>query len=270
MKTAFLLLLALPAFAADSTANLPTLNDEAQAAHGKRNLGEASALYKRILAVDAPQEPTAAQRALVLKFAPRLHNVPREFFPLKDIVALLHPERPVIAYHLFWEDDFGFPSDNDPCDHEIVWVEYAPATEKIVRVWTYFHGRVLTNDAAIEEANAHAGRAWIGVEWGFHGSVPWQALKLDPAVDAKLKDHWTNARNARQQPRDPLARGWPEEYTESYEAYTTFSVSNDPRPQLEKPGLVYVSRWPNATINRYCLRYNFAAKLEWPWLAKPN
>ena len=33
---------------------------------------------------------------------------------------------------------------------------------------------------------------------------------------------------------------------------------------LRERELVYVSRWANATINRYCLRYNFAAKTEWP------
>lgn len=26
------------------------------------------------------------------------------------------------------------------------------------------------------------------------------------------------------------------------------------------------SRWANATLNRHCLCYNFAAKTEWPWL----
>jgi hypothetical protein len=31
-----------------------------------------------------------------------------------------------------------------------------------------------------------------------------------------------------------------------------------------------VSRWANATLNRYCLRYNFSAKTEWPWLAVPR
>jgi hypothetical protein len=263
-----LLLATLALVAVSRAAELTALNDQAQAAHLKRALGDASALYKQILTAEAPVAPTAEQRALVLRFAPRLQNVPNEFFPLKDIVALLHPEKPVIAYHLFWEDDLGFPSDNDPCDHEIVWVEYAPATLKVVRVWTYFHGRVLTTDAATEEANAHGGRPWIAVEWGFHGSVPWKGRETDPATDAKLKDHWTTARNGKKMPRDPLARGWPEEYAASYEAFTTFSVLNDPVPMLKSRDLVYITRWPNATLNRYCLRYNFAWKLEWPWLVK--
>jgi hypothetical protein len=243
------------------------LNRRAQEAHGKRNLGDSTPLYRRLLALDPPREPTALERDLVLRFAPRLHNVPTEFFPLKDIVAILHPEKPLIAYHLFWEDDLGFPSDNDPCDHEVVWIEYDPAALKVTRVSTFWHGRLVTTDAAVTDANAHDGRAWIGVEWGFHGSLPFQAVGQVKIVDDILRSHWERAhRPDKTLPRDPLARGWPTEYPGDFAAFTSYTVSTDPRPQLRKPGLIYVSRWPNATLNRYCLRYNFAAKTEWPWL----
>jgi hypothetical protein len=250
--------------AADST-TLAALNAQAQAAHAKRNLGDSTPLYKQLLAAEPPAVPNAEQRALVLKFAPRLFNVPNEFFPLKDIAAILHPERPIIAYHLFWEDDLGFPSDNDPCDHEVVWVEYDVLKKTVTRVSTYWHGRIVSTEAATEEANAHDGRPWIGVEWGFHGSVPWQALGKVKVVDDILRDHWTAAHTgAKSRPRDPLARGWPTEYAGDFAAFTNFSVPNDPRPMLHERDLIYVSRWANATLNRYCLRYNFAAKTEWP------
>lgn len=259
--------LALRVGAADP-AQLETINALAQAAHGKRNLGDATPLYKQLLAAEPPAEPTQAQRALVLKFAPRLNNVPDEFFPLKDIAAILHPEKPIIAYHLFWEDDLGFPSDNDPCDHEVVWVEYEPRSQRVTRVHAYWHGRIVSTDTAAGDANAHEGRPWIGVEWGFHGSVPWQALGNVKVVDDILRDHWRTAHvTAKTRPRDPLARGWPTEYAGDFAAFTNFSVPNDPRPMLRERGLIYVSRWANATLNRYCLRYNFAAKTEWPWLA---
>src|SRR3954464_3464469 len=111
--------------------DLAALNAQGFAAHLKRNLGDSTPLYKKLLQLDPPAVPTVEQRARVLKFAPRLHTVPQEFFPLKDIVAIIHPNKPVIGYHLFWEDDIGFPSDNDPCDHEIVWVEYDPTTLKV-------------------------------------------------------------------------------------------------------------------------------------------
>jgi hypothetical protein len=256
------------AAAADSAA-LEAINAQAQAAHAKRNLGDSTPLYKQLLAAEPPTVPTAEQRALVMKFAPRLHNVPNEFFPLKDIAAILHPEKPIIAYHLFWEDDLGFPSDNDPCDHEIVWVEYDPTSRNVTRVSTYFHGRIVSTDAATVDANAHEGRAWIGVEWGFHGSVPWEALGKVAIVDDILRGHWSTAHhgNKDRQP-DPLARGWPTEYAGDFAAFTSFTVPNDPRPLLRERDLIYVSRWANATLNRYCLRYNFAAKTEWPWLVK--
>lgn len=242
------------------------LNRRAQAAHLKRNLGDSTPLYNRLLAFDPPAAPTAAQRELVQRFAPRLHNVPGEFFPLKDIAAIFHPEKPIVAYHLFWEDDLGFPSDNDPCDHEVVWVEYDRATLKVVRVSTYWHGTIVTTDSAAAEANAHGGRPWIAVEWGYHGSLPFGAPGKLPAVDEKLRSHWDRARAAHQSklPRDPLTRGWPAGYAGSFKEYTTYTVANDPRPMLRERDLIYVSRWANATLARYCLRYNFAAKTEWP------
>ena len=241
------------------------LNRRALAAHLKRNLGDSTPLYNRLLALDPPAAPTAAQRELVQRFAPRLHNVPAEFFPLKDIAAILHPDKPIIAYHLFWEDDLGFPSDNDPCDHEVIWVEYDRATLKVVRVSTYWHGKIVTTDAATADANAHGGRPWIGVEWGFHGSVPFGAPGKVQAVDDTLRSHWERAHNPpKDRPRDPLARGWPAGYPGDFAAFTKFTVPNDPRPMLRERDLVYVSRWANATLARYCLRYNFAAKTEWP------
>lgn len=256
-----LLLLGCSAIAAE---DLAALNAQAQAAHAKRNLGDSTPLYKQLLSLDPPVAPTAEQRALVLKFAPRLFNVPNEFFPLKDIAAILHPEKPIIAYHLFWEDDLGFPSDNDPCDHEVVWIEYDRATQRVTRVSTYWHGRIVSTEAAADDANAHGGRPWIGVEWGFHGSVPWRAVGAVKVVDDILRDHWTRAHAGAKPPLDPLARGWPTRYAGDFAAFTTFTVPNDPRPMLRERELVYVSRWANATLNRYCLRYNFAAKTEWP------
>ncbi len=255
------LLWAMPVHGAES---LEELAERAAAAHRQRNIGDASGLYGRMLQLEPPALPTDAQRELALKLAPRLHAVAGEFFPLKDIVAILHPDRPVIAYHLFWDDDIAYPADNEPCDHEIVWVEYDPGTHSVTRVSTYFHGHVVGAAVAVEDANAHGGRPWIGVEWGFHGSVPWRA-ESEPVVDEILRKHWQFA-HERTLPEHPLARGWPRAFAGDYAAYLAFADANDPRPLLRERELIYVSRWATATINRRCLRYNFAAKTEWPWL----
>ena len=232
----------------------------ARSAHLKKNLGEASRFYREALTLDPPGEPTAEQWELVRKFAPRLYTVAGEYFPLKDIVGILHPGRPIIAYHLFWEDDIGYPADNMPCDHEIVWITFDPATQAVTAVQTYFHGRILSSDAAVADANRQGGRAWIGVEWGFHGSVPLGALA---EAGAKLREHWQLAQRGRAQPH-PLARGWPTQYAARYEDFVNFAVLVDPIPLLAERKMVYVSRWADAVINQYCLRYNVAVKTEWP------
>lgn len=238
------------------------LNEQGQAAHRKRRLSEASRHYAALLKLDPPAEPSAQQTELVRRFAPRIHTVAGEFFPLKDVVAVIHPDRPVIGYRLFWEDDLGFPSDNDPCDHEVVWVEFDPASLRVTRVSTYFHGQILSPEPAIAEANAAGGRPWIGTEWGFHGSVPWGGLDAATPI---LRRHWEQAHRGRPGPANPLARGWPEKFPGSYEDYLRFAEPVDPRVLLDRKGLIWVSRWPMAALNRYSLRYNVAVKADWPW-----
>jgi len=61
---------------------LAALNEQGQAAHRQRSLNEASRHYTQLLKLDPPAEPSAQQRELVLRFAPRIHTVAGEFFPL--------------------------------------------------------------------------------------------------------------------------------------------------------------------------------------------
>src|SRR5829696_6653274 len=42
---------------------------------------------------------------LARKLAPILHVQRDEWFDLARIVAVVHPTRPIIAYHLLWRDD---------------------------------------------------------------------------------------------------------------------------------------------------------------------
>jgi len=72
--------------------------------HLMRRLMEASIEYEKVLKLDPPRLATEAELKLVSKYAPRLFTNPKEFFKLKDLVAIINPKQPIIAYNLFWED----------------------------------------------------------------------------------------------------------------------------------------------------------------------
>jgi len=233
------------------------------AAHQKRCLTEASRHYTAVLAKDPSRAPTDAERRLVLDRAPLLRRHAREFFALEDVVAILHPTDPVIAYHLFWDDDVDFPEDNDPTDHEIVWVEYDRGSRAVVRVATYFHGQVIEARGADIETIGD-GRPVVGVEWGKHGSLPF-VRDLARRAPPVLRQHWTQLHDkGTRLPAHPLARGWPTRFDGSWEDYCALATEAPTRPALEQRGFIAVSRWGNAVLNREFLPYNFAAKLDWP------
>src|SRR5262249_50074811 len=177
---------------------IPRVADTAEAHHQRgveyhlrRCLDDAGREYARALELDPPRELTAEEWQLVRRFAPRLYTTPAEFFPLKDFAVILHPTERLIAYHCFWEDDIDFPEDNDPCDHELIWVQYAPEHRTIENVWTYFHGRILTGgEAALRDARQHAMRPRVNVQWGKHGSLlaGWEEMTITAdAGDAERK-----------------------------------------------------------------------------------
>ena len=254
--------------------------------HLERSLDRASAEYDRALSLDPPRTPSADDRRRLLDFAPRVFVTANEPFALKDAAAILHPERRLVAYHLFWDDDVDFPDDNDPSDHEVLWIAY-DERGGIVRVVTLFHGRLVEGSSAtIEDARGHGGRPRIEVQWGKHGPMPagWRDLKIaseESDRDTGIPDGLTltledyNARSWRKlstegtRRRDhPLAvrYGWPARFEGSLAAFTAFTREIDIRPLLEKRSMMLVSRWNSASLARYLLFYNFRPKLEWPEL----
>ena len=252
--------------------------------HIKRCLDEASQEYAAALKLDPPTEATAEQTALARHFLPRLFTTPSEPFRLKDFAVIIHPSRRLIAYHLFWEDDIDFPEDNDPCDHELLWVEYSEDHKTITGLSTYFHGRILRGSAAaIQEAKAHAGRPRINVQWGKHGSLllGWEKLPIVAVEDDAEKKFYPVGRQitlldhnrgtyekltkeGRRLLEHPLGRGWPKKFVGSWQDFTDFSVFVDPGELLYSKQMIRVSRWNSATINQHFLRYNFRPKTEWP------
>lgn len=104
---------------------------------------------------------------LTRALAPTLYLQLDEPFPLERVVAVVHPTRRIVAYHLLWRDDAhgAWLPFTKPTDAEIVWVGYdslgAPSD-----VWTYWHGSILHTDWRDKGAIA------IDVQWGKHGSLP--------------------------------------------------------------------------------------------------
>ncbi len=284
MMTFFqLILMIIPVLAAQ---NAVEVNDRAIAHHLKRCLDDASREYRRVIEMDPPREPTAEEKTLAVKFAPRLFVTPTEFFPLKDFAVLIHPAEPLIAYHFFWEDDIDFPEDNDPCDHELIWVRYSNDRKTIEKIWTYFHGRILEGGAeALADARRNGMRPRINVQWGKHGSLPhgWEEMRIVAGSgDIEKKYYPTNqgitlkdyqqgtyrklSEEGRRLIDHPLAErlGWPGKFTGSLKDFTNFSKLIDPVKTLERTKMIKVSKWNNATINQYFLTYNFRPKTEWP------
>jgi tetratricopeptide (TPR) repeat protein len=242
--------------------------------HLMRRLMEASSEYEIVLRLDPPQMATEEDLKIVGKYTPRLFTNPKEFFKLKDLVVVIHPEKPVIAYNIFWEDDIDYPGDNDPSDHEVVWIEFNKSKGKVTGVYTYFHKAILSTEEAVKDANLRNQRARINVEWGGHGSLPLRWEKLHPEVTfkkiskrIKIKDmaqRYQELSKSIKNPHHPLAKDWPKKFTGNYKDFITFTKYIEIRRFLTKKKMVIISKWPNAVINRYFLNYNYFPKKQWP------
>lgn len=252
------------------------------AAHLERRLAEASALYDEALTIEPPTDPSPARAALVRRFAPRLFTTANEPFELRDAVAIMHPTSRVIAYHLFWHDDIDFPDDNDPCDHEVVWIRHSEDGTRLERVWTYFHGRILDAPARAPGTDP---RPRVDVQWGKHGSLPegWRSLSIIPevteipdgipvsVVPVPLEQYLVGSfqklsTSGRRLPDHPIALrlGWPRRFEGRREDFLRFPRTVDIMPFITRPRSILVSRFNSGTLNRWMIPFNFRPKTEWP------
>jgi hypothetical protein len=110
--------------------------------------------------------PADGGALLARSLAPVLYLQRDETFPLTRAVAVLHPRKRVIAYHLMWRDDVNgsWIPFTVPTDQEIVWVGY-DSTLAPTEVWTYWHGAILHTKWPKTQVA-------IDVQWGKHGSLP--------------------------------------------------------------------------------------------------
>jgi hypothetical protein len=275
---------ATPAIAADPGA-AALHHERAVDFHLHRSLDEASAEYAATLEIDPPRPPNAAERRIAERLAPRVFVTRTEPFALRDVVAIMHPTEPIIAYHLLWDDDIDYPDDNDPSDHEVVWVRYRP-DGTLDRFWTYFHGRILDGGAAaLRDAASHGMRPAVFAQWGKHGSMPlgWASLTIEAdageteagfypigtPITLEVYNQGTfqklstvGARSA----DHSLARlnHWPRAFSGKWADFSRFDRPVDVIGLLRARPMIVVSRWNSATLNQRFLRYNFKPKSEWP------
>jgi hypothetical protein len=136
--------------------------------------GPRAHLPPRPLTVVGALSDTDSIARLARRLAPLLYLQRDETFPLERVVAVVHPTRPIIGYHLLWRDDVhgAWIPFTVPTDEEIVWVGYdlsgAPTD-----LWTYWHGKVLHADWR------GRGTPAVDVQWGKHGSLPRGIVESD-------------------------------------------------------------------------------------------
>ena len=116
---------------------------------------------------------TDSGTVLARRLAPVLYLQRDESFPLERVVAVLHPVRRIIAYHLLWRDDIhgSWIPFTVPTDEEVLWVGY-DTTYAPTDVWTYWHGRILHSPWP-------KAQVVIDVQWGKHGSMPRNVRQSD-------------------------------------------------------------------------------------------
>lgn len=123
---------------------------------------------------------TDSGSVLARRLAPTLYLQRDETFPLARAVAVIHPTRRVIAYHLLWRDDVhgAWIPFTVPTDEEVLWVGY-DSTNAPTDLWTYWHGRIL-------HAPWNHTQVAVNIQWGKHGSLPRGLLETDLPKSASL------------------------------------------------------------------------------------
>ncbi len=128
--------------------------------------GPRAHIPQRPVLVQANLPATDSVAMLARSLAPVLYLQRDEKFPLSRVVAVVHPVKRVIAYHLLWRDDVNgsWIPFTVATDQEIVWVGYDESGAP-TDIWTYWHGTILHTPWKRSQVA-------IDVQWGKHGSLP--------------------------------------------------------------------------------------------------
>jgi hypothetical protein len=178
-----------------------------------------------------------------------------ETFPLDRVVAVVNPNRPIIAYYLLWRDDVhgAWVPFTVPTDEEIVWVGY-DSTRTPVNVWTYWHGVILHTPWAKR-------RVEIDVQWGKHGSLPRGVIESDLPTFRKLNFFY--AATIFGEPDillGDLSRPGPLGFFHSYSRYRDF---DRPLPLDQRIDVVVRTVDPRAVL-RAVFGAHYSEKQLWP------
>lgn len=214
--------------------------------------------------VSIPSRPTvvpgivpATHRAawLAQTLAPVLYLHTDETFRVSRVVAVVHPDSQVIAYHVLWNNEAhnAWVPFTVATDQEMVWVGY-DTTGAPERVWTYWHGSVLTTPWPKRQVA-------IDVQWGTHGSLPrgtrlgdlprLQSLRSFHALTWLLPDLWLGR----------LTRPGPFCFCRGYARYTEFTR---PEPLASRIDAVVVTEDPDLAL--HAVFGHYSRKPAWPWL----
>jgi hypothetical protein len=209
-----------------------------------------------------PGGPAVAGNLLALWFAPELYLNPSEPFELVAVVPVFHPSKPMIAYHVFFDEDAMLAGRGKDLDHEVLWIEYDPVTLKVVEVFTLWHRAVLTTNACAPDARLRGQHARVCVQWGQHGLLPfgWQDL-VSARPKLELRMHYKIVTYVN---RIPLASPLkpPVAFKGSYDAYLTFTEVVDTSEYIRKQSPLVAEDADQALRPR--IARSFYSKKAWP------
>lgn len=192
---------------------------------------------------------------LARSLAPVLYLQRDERFPLSRVVAVLHPAKRIIAFHLLWRDDVNgaWIPFTVPTDQEVVWVGY-DATGAPVDVWTYWHGTILHTTWPKEQVA-------ISVQWGKHGSLPRGIRESDLPAPKTLNFFFAATRFlVLDMILSRAMRGGPACFPYGYARYRDFSREMPLRERLD-----IIARTDNPhTVLRAVFGRKYSRKPLWP------
>jgi len=197
---------------------------------------------------------------LVMRFAPKLYLNSDEPSKLISVIPVHHPEKPLIAYHIIFDNDALFSGRGEIYDHEVLWVEYDPISYIVVDVPTLWHRTVIRTDSSLLDAKSSDQRPRVMVEWGLHGLLPlgWKKLSI-LRVNAEIRLHWFLAQNASKVPGVQKNKV---RFDGTFEEFITFNDYVDTREIINYEDVI-VALYSFEDLKKQ-IDNSFALKKEWP------